>query len=68
MGKKYEVSYRVLHGDDGATLEPQVIKYLEEQSFSKDTIYYWETKGAPFYAHSGIAQAMVKIQEDKDDK
>ena len=64
MGKKHEISYKVLHGDTSEELENQVIKYLEEQSVHNEVIHYWETRGAPFYAHSGISQAMIKIQEN----
>ncbi len=62
--RKREISYKLLHGNSREELESKVIKLLEEYTSGHTHDLYWETKSAPFYTHIGVAQAMVKIQEN----
>lgn len=65
---KHQINYRLLHADTASLLEEQVLALLETTCHSIGALTYWETLGAPFYAHTGVAQAMIKIQETKDNE
>lgn len=65
---KHQIGYKILHGDTAYALEEQVLILLETTCHSIGALTYWETLGAPFYAHTGVAQAMIKVQETKDNE
>jgi len=62
MSKRYEISYKLLHGNSSEELEIKVIKLLKDCLVESTHIEYWETKGGAFYAHTGVAQTMVKYR------